>query len=117
LDRRSRIVLVDRTTRPVATRSIALAAPDVEGDVLWLSRDRILFLPFDGKESARVLDLSLRTHSRFGWTGGAAALVGSTVFGATSKPPALVAAKVPSGRQHVVRRLPGEPSVIVSATS
>lgn len=116
MDKRSRIVLVDLTTRPVSIRSIPLAAPDVLGDVLWLSRDRFLFLPFDSRETARVLDLRLSTRSRFRWTGGQAALLDLTVFGTSFRSGALVAAKVPSGPQRVIRHLPGRPEVIVSAT-
>jgi hypothetical protein len=114
-DLRSRMVLVDLATRPLAVRSIPLAAADVEGDVLWLSRDRLLFVPFDSRETARLLDLRLDTRSRFRWTGGRAALLNSTVFGTSWRPRALVSANLPSGPQRIVRRLPGKGYVIVSA--
>lgn len=117
LNARSRVVLVDLTTQPVRVHSSPLAAPEVGGQVIWLPGLRFLFLPWsDSGESARVLDLTLRTHSRFRWKAGGGALVGSNVFGVHYHNGALVSAKLPSGPAHIVQRLPGEPFVIVSAS-
>lgn len=112
LGERSRLFLVDLTTRPATVRSAPLAGPEVLGDVIWVSSRRLLFLPYDRRETARLLDLRLRTLLRFRWTAGDGARVGSTVFGLEGR--ALVRAALPAGPTRVVRRLPGEPWVIVS---
>jgi hypothetical protein len=113
LSEKSRIVLVDLTTRPPRIRSTPLGASDVSGTVLWVSDRRMVFLPSDRRETARLLDLRLRTLSRFRWTAGDAALVGSTLVGIHDR--ALVTAKLPAGRTRLLRGLPGEPTVIVAA--
>ncbi len=114
LDQRSRIFLVDLTRRPAMVRSIPLSAPEVFGEVLWISSKRMLFLSADRRETARLLDLRLRTLARFRWTGGQGILVRSTIFGIGQK--SLFAATLPSGPTRVARRLPGQPDVIVAAT-
>jgi hypothetical protein len=113
-DTRSQIVLVDLRQRPVKVRTALLGGSGAYGDVAWLPSGRFLFLPWEGRDAARVVDLTLRTRSRFRWLAGSAALVGSTVFGVDNKG-RLVSAKLPSGPMRVVRRLPGQPQVIVSA--
>ncbi|HEU0246361.1 MAG TPA: hypothetical protein VFR38_04675, partial [Gaiellaceae bacterium] len=113
---RSRVVLIDLASKPPTIRTAPLAAPEVLGEVHWLPGERLAFLPFDRRDTARVLDLQLNTRSRFRWTGGQAALLNSTVFGTSWKPRALVSANLPSGPQRVVRGLPGKPFVIVSAS-
>jgi hypothetical protein len=113
---RSRVVLVDLTTRPAKVWSSPLAAPEVSGDVFWLPSGRLLFVPRYGRDMARVLDLTLRTRSRFRWIAGGSTLVGTTVFG-IDRGGRLVSAKLPSGPVRVVRRLPGgAPYVIVAAS-
>jgi len=112
---RSRVVLVDLTTRPAKVRSSPLAAPEVAGDVFWLPSGRLLFVPWYGRDTARVLDLTLRTRSRFRWIAGGSTLVGTTVFG-IDRGGRLVSARLPTGPQRLVRRLPGQPHLIVSAT-
>ena len=114
LDRRSRLFVVDVRRRPPAIRSVPLAAAEVAGDVVWMSNHRLMFLPWGGPETARVLDLGLRTRERFRWTGAGGTLVGSTAFG-LGRGGTLVAAAIPDRREHVVRRLPGRPQVIISA--
>ena len=111
---RSRLVLVDLTSRPPKVMSSPLAAHEVSGEVVWLPSGRLLFLPWYGGDTAQVLDLTLRTRSRFRWIAGRATIVGSTAFGIHYEGH-LVSAKVPGGPQRVVRRLPGRPSLIVSA--
>lgn len=112
---RSRLVMIDLTTRPAKVRSSPLAASEVSGDVFWLPNGRLVFLPWYGGDTARVIDRTLRTRTRFQWTAGSAALAGSAVFGVHHNG-TLVAAKLPSGQMRVVRHLPGRPDVIVSAT-
>jgi hypothetical protein len=112
---RSRLVLVDLTSRPAMVLSSPLAALEVSGQVFWLPNGRLLFLPWYGGDTAQVLDLTLRTRSRFRWIAGNATVASSRVFG-VHRGGTLVAANLPSGPQRVVRRLPGEPYVIVSAT-
>ena len=114
LDRSSRLFVVDLRGRTPAIRSVPLAAADVAGDVRWMSNHRLLFLPVSGPETARVLDLRLRTRTRFRWTGAGGTLVGSTAFG-LGRGGTLVAAAVPNGRERILRRLPGRPTLIVSA--
>jgi hypothetical protein len=110
----SHVVRVDLTGRPARVTSTRLAGEDGSGQIFWLGSGRLLFVPAYG-QMARVLDDSLRTRSRFRWTAAAAALVGSEVFG-TDISVALFRATLPSGPQRVIRRLPGRPTVIVSAT-
>jgi hypothetical protein len=116
LFQRSRLVVVDLTTRPATVRRSRLAAAKVVGDVFWLPGRRLLFLPWYGRDSARVLDRALRTRARFPWLAGNAALVGSTVFGVHRENRTLLAADLPTGPMRVVQRLGGQPEVIVSAT-
>jgi hypothetical protein len=114
---RSRLVLV-QLGKAVAVRSIPLAAPMMTGDVHWLPDGRLLFLPTIDRDKGRVLDGSLRTRSRFGWTAHVdTARVGSTAFG-VDWAGRLVSAALPAGPERVVRRLPGagRAAVIVSAT-
>jgi hypothetical protein len=111
---RSRLVLVDLTFRPAKVLTSPLAAHEVSGEIVWLPSGRLLFLPWYGGDTAQVLDLTLRARSRFRWIAGHATLASSTVFGFHYKN-TLVTARLPSGPQRVVRRLPGEPYVIVSA--
>jgi hypothetical protein len=114
LAERSRLVPV-QLGKAVAVRSVALDAPEELGDVHWLPDGRLLLLP-SGGDSARVLDGSVRTRTRFRWTAGSGARVGSTVFGVDRRG-RLVSAKLPAGPQRVVRQLPGgdRAPVIVSA--
>jgi hypothetical protein len=111
----SHIVLVDLTRHPPKLRRTPLRREAASGEVYWLADGRLLFLPWYGGDTGRVLDANLGTRSRFRWIAGDTTLVGSTAFGVNTNR-TLVAAKVPSGSQRVVRRLPGEPHVIVSAS-
>jgi hypothetical protein len=111
----SHIVLLNLRQHGRKLRTTALRAEAASGDVYWL-RDGLLFLPRYGGDTGRVLDLTLRTRSRFRWIAGDTALVDSTAFGVHHSG-TLVAANVPIGRTRTVRRLPGEPYVIVSAKS
>ena len=114
LDRRSDIVRVDlRGARPrIAT--VRLPADEGQAHVFWLPGRRLLFVPTYGS-TARVLDDSLRTRSRFRWRAMSSAVVGNRLFG-TDFSLSLYRADLPSGPQRVVRRLPGRTNVIVSAT-
>lgn len=112
---RSRVVLLDLTSKPPTIRIAPLAAPEVLGEIHWLAHKQLVFLPLDRRDTARVLDLQLNTRSRFRWIAGDTTLVGSTVFGVNTNK-TLVAAKVPFGSQRVVRHLPGRPEVIVAAS-
>ena len=114
-DRSSQVVRVDLRSTPAKVRSARFAANDGQAQVFWLPARRLLFAPAYGV-TARVLDGTLRTSSRFRWTAGTAALVGSHLFG-TDISVALFRAELPSGPMRVVRRLPGRPTVIVSATN
>jgi len=111
---KSRLVLVDLGARPPSVRSTPLRAAEVFGDLLWVSERRLLFVPSDQRDAARLLDQELRTLSRFRWTGGQGALVGTTLVGIDGR--TLVAATLPSGPQASRRQLPGRAFVILSAT-
>jgi hypothetical protein len=82
--------------------------------VFWLPGGRLLFAPTYGR-TARVLDESLRTRSRFGWSALSAAVAANELFG-TDLSLALYRADLPSGPQRVARSLPGRTHVLVSAT-
>lgn len=113
LDQASRIILVDLRTRPPTVRSAPLAAPELLGDVRWISGRRFVFLPLGAHDTARVLDLELRTRSRFSWTAAGGVVVGRHAFGIGRR--SLVWARLPAGPQRMVRRLPGDAEVIVAA--
>lgn len=113
LAERSRIVLVDLRGRASKVRTAPLAAAEVYGTVAWLHGARFVFLPWYGRDMARVLDLSLRTRASFRWLAGSASVAGSQVFGVDYQG-TLFAARLPGGPMRVVRRLPGRPDVIVS---
>jgi hypothetical protein len=114
--RPSQVVRVDLTRKPGKVTAARLAGGEVYGQVFWLPAGRLLFVPAYGGTAAHVFDRSLRTQSRFPWTAGQAALVGSTVFG-TDQSFSLFRADLPSGPQRVARRLPGRPTVLVSASN
>jgi hypothetical protein len=111
----SHIVLVNLRQHGSNMPKTPLRGEAASGDVYWL-RDGLLFLPWYGGDTGRVLDLTLRTRSRFRWIAGDTALVDSTAFGVHDNG-TLVEANVPMGRMRTVRRLPGQPHVIVSAKS
>jgi hypothetical protein len=114
VDRSSQVVRVDLRSTSARVVNARLAANEGQAQVIWLS-GRLLFVPAYGP-TARVLDDSLRTRSRFRWTAANAALVGSQVFG-TDISVALFRAELPAGPMRTVRRLPGRPTLIVSATN
>jgi hypothetical protein len=93
---------------------LTLSAPEVAGDVLWVSKDRFLLLPAERQE-ARLFDLQLRIRASFRWTGGGGVLLGSRVFG-LGRDGTLVSARVPRGPERIVRRLPGRAYVIVTTS-
>jgi hypothetical protein len=115
IQKRSRLVLV-QLGKATAVRWIPLADAEVNGDVHWLSDGRLLFVPFYDNDSARVLDLSLRTRAQFRFAARYSARVGSRVFGVESEG-RVVSAELPDGPARVVRQLPGgaRPQVLVSA--
>jgi len=105
-----RLVVVDTRRRPASVRTVPL--PNATGYVLWLAGGRLALLQ---NPTALVFGSDLRVVSRFRWLAEDAALVGSTAFG-VHRLGRLVSAKLPSGPTRLVRRLPGAPYVIVSAT-
>jgi hypothetical protein len=112
--RGSDVVRVDlRGARPLV---VTARLPSDEGaaQVFWLASGRLLFVPTYGS-SARVLDDSLRTQSRFRWRALGAAVAGVRLYG-TDLSLTLYRAALPSGPQVTVRRLPGRAHFIVSAT-
>ena len=113
-DRSARVVRVDLRRTRAKVSTARFPASEGVAQIFWLPSSRLLFVPAYGT-TARVLDTSLRTRSRFRWTAGTAALAGSQLFG-TDISVALFRAELPSGPMHVVRRLPGRPTLIVAAT-
>lgn len=105
-----RLVVVDTRRRPASVRTLRL--PNATGSVLWVARGRLVLLQ---NPTALLLGPELRVVSRFRWLAEDAALVGSTVFG-VHRLGRLVSAKLPSGPTRLMRRLPGRPHLIVSAT-
>ena len=113
-DRSSDVVRVDlRGARPRIT-TVRLPADEGLAQVFWLANGRLLFVPTYGS-TARVLDESLRTRSRFRWRAMSSALAGGRLFG-TDLSLSLYRAALPSGPQGVARRLPGRSHFLVSAT-
>ena len=112
LDRSAQVVRVDLrgSTRMTTVR---LPADEGQAQVMWLAGGRLLFVPAYGS-TTRVLDASLRTRSRFRWKATTAALLGSRLYGIDISV-ALFRASLPSGPQRLARRLPGRPTLIVSA--
>ena len=113
MDRSARVVRVDLSRTRAKISTARLPANEGLGQVFWLPSGRLLFAPAYGT-TARLLDASLRTRSRFLWTAAAAALAGSQMFG-TDISVALFRAELPSGPMRVVRHLPGRPTLIVAA--
>ena len=114
LNGKSRLFVVDLRTRPPAIRSVPLSAPDLTGEVVWLSGGRFLLFPSSPRE-ARMLNLELRTLASFRWTAGGGVRIGSTLFG-LGRGRTLVSAKLPGGPERIVRPLPGQALSIVSVT-
>lgn len=106
-----RLVVVDIRRRPASVRTVPLA--DATGEVSWLARGRLALFR---NPVALVFGPDLRVVSRFRWPAEEdAELVGDTVFG-VRRSGRLVSAKLPLGPARLVRRLPGRPYVIVSAS-
>jgi hypothetical protein len=107
------LVVVDLGDRRV--RSAPVPGQGTQGQVVWLTGGRLLFLPAWNLGPARVLDDRLRTRARFAWNAASGAVVGDRVFG-IDLTPTLSQARLPSGPQRPIRMLPGPPTLIVSAT-
>lgn len=106
------LLVVDLERRPISLRTIPL--PTEFGPHLWLRNDRFAY--FAGGE-VLIFTPSLRISTRFsGWHASSTARVGSTLVG-IGRYGRLLRAKLPAGPVRVIRRLPGRPDVIVSATS
>lgn len=106
-----RVVVIDLERRPILARQIPLATEF--GSVLWLGNDRFAYC---GERDVLIYTSQLRVSRRFfGWRAGCDVSARSTMFGLRADG-TLVTAKLPSGRVKVVRRLRGEPRVMVSAT-
>jgi hypothetical protein len=112
--RSARIVRVDLRKGRARIATTRLPADEGLAQVFWLPGGRLLFAPAYGS-TARVLDDSLRTRSRFRWRALSSELVGNQLFG-TDLSLSLHRAELPSGPQRVARRLPGRTNIIVSAT-
>lgn len=83
------------------------------GDVVWLSDDRFAYL---AKDKILVYTSHLHLSARIsGWSARSTTVLGSRLVG-VGRLGRLLQAQLPSGRIRVVRRLPGEPFVIVRAT-
>lgn len=90
------------------------ALPAWRGSLQWLPGNR---LSYAGDGRILVYSSALRPIGRIdGWNANATAVHGSTVFGIRADG-AVISAALPSGTAQVVRRLPGKPSVMVSATA
>ncbi len=107
------LVVIDLGRRPISARTILLPT-ECCGYARWLRNDRFAY--FSGGP-IRVYSAALRLLARVsGWNAVSSATVGSTVFGVHPSDGSLLAVKLPSGAARVVRRLPGWPEVLVSAT-
>jgi hypothetical protein len=111
---RAYITVVDPKPDPPVVRRVRLRGDPGFGDIFWLSDNRLVFLPSDGLNVARVLDRRLRTLSRFRWSARGAAARGSTVFGLGHNG-TLVAANLPSGPMRTIRRLPSPTAYAIAA--
>lgn len=106
-----RLVVIDLERRPIEVRTIPM--PIDFGDVLWLPDGRFAYL---AKDKILVYTSRLRLSTRVsGWNARSTAVLGSRFIG-VGRFGKLLRAQLPSGRMGVVRRLPGRPYVIVSAT-
>jgi hypothetical protein len=106
-----RFVLIDVERRPIAARTILLPTQCC-GLARWLRDGRIAYVR---GERILVYDAALRRSARVsGWSAISTAVLGSRLVG-VGRFGKLLRVELPSGRIDVVRRLPGEPNVIVSA--
>lgn len=107
-----RLVLIDLERRPISARTILLPTQCC-GLSRWLRDGRIAYVR---GERILVYNAALRLSARVsGWSAISTAVLGSRLVG-VSRFGKLLRVELPSGRIDVVRRLPGEPNVIVSAT-
>ncbi len=107
----ARLVLIDLARRPIVARTIPM--PIDFGRVLWLSNDRFVYLV---KDKILVYTSHLRLSTRIThWNARSTAALGSKLFG-VGQFGRLLRVQLPSSQIRVVRRLPGEPYVIASAT-
>jgi len=107
----SKLLAIDLERRPISTRTIPV--PNEFGSTLWLSDNRFAYLRED---KIRVYTSLLRLVTRVsGWNAGSTAALGSRLFG-VDRFGKLFLVQLSSGKIGVVRRLPGESYVIVSAT-
>lgn len=108
-----RLHVIELKRRPISLRSIPLPIDPV-GSVHWLGDDMFAYV---GDDRILIYTAALRLSSSrlTDWRAESAALVGSTVFG-VHRSGRLVSTKLLSGSTRLVRRLPGSPSVIVSAS-
>jgi hypothetical protein len=107
-----RLVVIDLSPRPISARTIPLRTNPI-GSTVWLTADTFAYLT---KNSMRLYTASLRPRGRIaGWTAGDGIVIGRKAYGVTHGG-ALIRADLETRKVRVARRLPGTPSVIVSAT-
>jgi hypothetical protein len=107
-----RLVVIDLSRRPISARTIPLGADPV-GETLWLTGDTFAYL-VDG--TMRTYGASLRPTGRIpGWTAADGVVVGRKAYGVTHGG-ALIRADLATRKVRVIRRLPGTPQIIASAS-
>ncbi len=105
----AQLVLVELSRRPAALRTtpLGISLPYASGDVVWLDRRRLAYLPSasPGGE-VRVFDVALRRLGRIpGWEVTRSVVVGGLAFGLTGD--RLRSARLPGGPATELRRLVG----------
>lgn len=106
-----RLVVIDLERCPIKVRTIPM--PIDFGDVHWLSDDRFAYVT---RDKVLVYTSRLRLSSRVsGWNARSSAALGSRLLG-VGQFGRLMQVHLSSGQIRVIRRLPGRPSVIVSAS-
>lgn len=110
-DAERRLIVLRLGYSRLAGRFITL--PAWQGSLQWLPGNRLAYV---GGNRILVYSPELRPIARIGgWNAAATAVLGSTVYGIRGDR-AVLSATLPSGTVRVVRRLPGKPYVIVSAS-
>ena len=105
------LLVIDLERHPISDRTITV--PNEFGSTLWLTDNRLAYLA-DAKILIYTSRLRLLTRVS-GWNASRTAALGSQLFG-VDRFGKLFRVQLPSGKIGVVRQLPGEPYVIVSAT-
>jgi hypothetical protein len=106
------LVVIDLQSHPISARRTPLPTGCC-GSARWIPGDRFAY--FSGGRALIYRSALQRVGRISGWTAGNGVVIGRRAYGVTPGG-ALIRADLPSGKVRLVRRLPGEPEFIASAS-